>query len=101
MTSNGPSVTDLIDAEYDLEDGFVGRLRSGQYDQVGADRLLAALSALDLGDGPIDRRLVSLLWYLPLIIGWQLHRVPEAEVGKVENILNQVVSILETVLGVP
>jgi hypothetical protein len=101
VTSSGPSITDLIGAEYDLEDGFVGRLRSGRYDPAGADRLLAALSALDLGDGPVDRRLVSLLWYLPLIIGWQLHRVPAEDIGKVENILNQVVGILETVLGVP
>jgi hypothetical protein len=101
MTSSEPSLIDRIDAEYDLEEGFIGRLRSGNYDQAGADRLLAVLSGLDLGDGPVDRRLVSLLWYLPLIIGWQLPRVPKADVEKVESTLNKVVSILEAVLGVP
>jgi len=101
MTDTDPSVVDLIDAEYDLEDGFIGRLRSGTFDQAGADRLIAALRALDLGDGPIERRLVSLLWYLPIIIEWQKERVPEADLQKVEILLGEVIGILETTLGAP
>jgi len=90
-----------IDMEYDLTEGFLGRLREGTFDPVGAQRLLGLLAALDLGDGPVDRRLVQLLWYMPLLMEWQKPRLSADDAAAVEQTLNKVISTLERVLGVP
>jgi hypothetical protein len=51
----------------------------------------------------IDRRLVALLWYLPLFIQWQIHRVEEAggDPIRVSAVVDKVTSRLEEILGVP
>ena len=92
-----------LDLEYDRSKGFLGLLRTGTFDPQGASRLLGILSSLDLGDGPVDRRLVQLLWYMPIFLQWQRDRfaLSGGDVAEVESTLNEVVSILEDVLGVP
>jgi hypothetical protein len=94
-------VVDRIDAEFDRDEGFIGRLRDGRFDPEGARRLLSALNELPTGMESFDRRLVSLLWYLPLVIGWQEDRVSPADRDKVRDILGAVIARLEAVLGVP
>jgi len=91
-----------IDKHYELESGFLGRLRSGAFDAIEAADLLAALRELDLGDEvDVNRRLVSLLWYMPLFIEWQERRVPESNQLALRTVLNEVTTELERVLGVP
>lgn len=96
-------VVELLEREYDRPGGFLGLLREGTFDPVGAERLVRVLSSLDLGDDLVDRRLVRLLWFTPMFIQWQRERfeLAGADAGPVESILNQVVSILEEVVGVP
>jgi hypothetical protein len=101
LTTAIESIIARIDAEYDRDDGFIGRLRSGIYDPDGANRLLTVLNEIELGDGPINRRLVSLLWFMPLIVGWQKPRLQARDAELVEGLLNQIVNILQRVLGVP
>lgn len=97
------SLIDKLDQEYDREVGFLGQLRMGLFDEVGEKRLLDLLASLDLGSGPIDRRLVQLLWFMPIFIQWQKERfeLNGGDVKRVEGTLNSVVSILEDVVGVP
>lgn len=92
-----------LDMEYDRSEGFLGLLRTGRFDPQGASRLLGLLSSLELGDGPVDRRLVQLLWYMPIFLQWQKERfaLSGGDVEAVESTLNEVVSILENALGVP
>jgi hypothetical protein len=72
---------DLIAAledEWDLDQDFLGKLRQGIFDPVGLERLIRLLEGIDFGDSPeVNRRLVSLLWFMPLFIEWQRERVHE------------------------
>ena len=95
------NLIERIDFEYDRADGFLGRLRSGDFDAIAAQRLLRVLGSLDLGDGPVDRRLVQLLWYMPIFMVWQKDRLSNADAAATEEVLNEVMSILERVIGVP
>lgn len=94
-------LTQRIGAEYDLDDGFIGRLRSGTFDPEGAGRLLALLAKLPDDMQTFDRGLVSLLWYLPLVIDWNTERVPAADQARVKALRDEVINRLEVILGAP
>ena len=101
--SSQQEVIDQLDREYERSGGFLGQLRAGRFDPEGAERLLSILASLTLGDDPVDRRLVQLLWFTPIFIQWQKERfeILGADLDPVESILNRVVSTLEEVVGVP
>lgn len=81
---------DKLEAEYDRSEGFLGLLRTGTFDHRGASRLLDLLSSLEVGGGPVDRRLVQLLWYLPIFLQWQKERfaLSGGDAEAVESTLN-------------
>jgi hypothetical protein len=95
-----------LEAEYDLDHGFLGRLREGQFDPIGLDRLLHLVRSIDFGGAVVlNRRLVSLLWLIPTLMTWQLERVAE-QGGDVEVLrrgIDQVQGLLAapSVLGMP
>ena len=94
-----------LDAEWSLETGFLGHLRGGQFVEAELARLLSTLGKLqfaELGeDVPI--RAVSLLWYIPLFMGWQTDWIVEngtypAIYGRaVDRVTNEI----ERILGLP
>lgn len=92
------------EAEYDTDLGFLGRLRRGNFDLNGLDRLLRLLEAIDLGEATmINRRLVSLLWMIPTFMGWQVERVSKKQ-GDVEALrrgIDKVEAALNSVLRTP
>lgn len=93
-----------MEAEYDLDTGFLGRLRQGVFDQAGLDRLLALLRAIDFGDQDcIDRRVVALLWLIPTLMMWQQERVIEhgGDVRKLRQGIDVTQSELNRILGMP
>ncbi len=72
MTDDIDAIKRALEAEYDLDSGFIGLLRQGEFDSQGLERLLALLQSIALGDSPtIDRRLVTLVWMIPIIMRWQ------------------------------
>jgi hypothetical protein len=95
-----------LEAEYDLDQGFLGRLRQGQFDPMGLDRLVCLLRSIDFGEAVLlNRRVVGLLWMIPTMMMWQLERVAE-QGGDIEALrrgINQVQEILASpsVLGMP
>jgi hypothetical protein len=94
-------VSDL-EAEYDQEYGFLGLLRGGHFDTRARDRFLSLLESIDVSDSVrLERRLVSLLWYLPLFLQWQERRLDDKERMAVHEVINRVTSQLERILGVP
>jgi hypothetical protein len=97
-------IVGLLEAEWDLSSGFFGRLRQGHYDAAAYQRVKLILEEIDFsGSLAIDRRLVSLLWYLPLFMSWQHERVAEkrGDVASLRSATDAVESELERILGVP
>ena len=63
---------EAIEAEWSPEDGFFWRIRQGDFalnDFERAWKKIAAMSIPENADVP--RRVVSLLWYIPLFMGWR------------------------------
>lgn len=85
-------------------DGFLGRLRQGQFSPEEAERFLEVLSHIQIAENDqIPKRLLSLLWYLPSFLAWQVERVEErgSDRASYEHFCNSVLSVLEDSLGVP
>jgi hypothetical protein len=104
VVNDTSSLIRALEAEYDLETGFLGRLRRGVFDQAGLERLIAVLDSIEWGDDrTVDRRLVALLWLIPTLMGWQVERVT-AQTGDSEQLrhgIDKVQAILNGVLGTP
>ncbi len=93
-----------IEAEWDPDDGFFWKARKGQFDQHAFTRTLEKLRSLTIDDdAELPRRLVSVLWYIPLFMSWQIERV--REVGGDENAYSLATTAttneIERLLGVP
>jgi hypothetical protein len=108
MSETAPEANLLsrLEAEYDLDHGFLGQLRQGQFDPMGLDRLLRLVRSLDFGEATLlNRRMVAVLWMIPTLMTWQLERVAE-QGGDIEALrrgIDQVQEILASpsVLGMP
>lgn len=100
----GDSLIQALESEYDLEEGFLGKLRSGVFDPAGLERVKSLLTSIHLDDaGDINRRLVALLWFMPTLMTWQIERVGERG-GNVQELIrgiDQVQEILSSLLGLP
>lgn len=92
-----------LEKEWDLEKGFLGQLRLGRFSQEGVVRLLNIFEELPVsGEEYLDRRFVSLSWYIPVFMTWQISRLDDLQDKRsLETAMNRVVSALERVLGVP
>ena len=88
-----------------LWSGPLFRLRAGELSAADVDEVLSVIRAVGVGDADqvVDRRLVSLLWYLPLFVGWQSERVSERGGDSVlfARLLDGVTTEVERILGVP
>ena len=84
--------------------GFFGRLRQGDYDPDGVGVLEQLLSAIQIDDNTaLPRRLVSLTWWIPMFMEWQVERVAQRG-GDVEQLKRDAVrlrNLLDSLLGVP
>ena len=98
------AVIENLEREWDFDTGFFGQLRRGKFDAASLNRLIQILDFIDFGDNhSVNRRVVALLWYMPLFMEWQKKRVQEAG-GNVEvfdKATNQVQHLVEKLLGVP
>lgn len=92
-----------LEASWSAEDGFLFLLRTGSFDPTKAVDLLEMLRKINLDDDTniVDRRLVSLLWYLPLFLSWQRERVEARDAAALAEIETQVCNQVERILGVP
>ena len=93
-----------IEDEWNEPNGFFFRLREGEFDAASSGRVIDVLNAIQIGEvAYIHRRLVSLLWYMPIFMEWQVERVKKCE-GDTESLTKSIVHIrnqLEIILGVP
>ena len=98
------SVIAQLEQEWEQPGGFLGNLRMGIFDPAGFERLAKILESVEIGDtGTIDRRFVSLTWYIPIFMGWQRERLQEkgGDVRELEIATNRILGELERILGVP
>ena len=95
---------EALESEWDLDLGFLGRLRMGVFEESGAARLLELIESIPLPEGEtISRRLVSLLWFAPEFMTWQLGRVREAagDVDSVERWRDRITEAIARHFGWP
>jgi len=101
---NDAELVRQLKAEYDLESGFVGLLRSGKVDESALARLMVVLRQIEPRGQAIDRRLVALLWWIPWVIEWQAQRLDREsqneEAARVHRAHDAVFKELERILGV-
>ena len=93
-----------LENEWNLDTGFLGKLRVGTFDSDGFEQLLEKLGSLQLSNEKmIDRRLVSLIWYIPLFMLWQQERFfdQKPDYHNIDQAISQITSIIESVLGTP
>ncbi|HTN96106.1 MAG TPA: hypothetical protein VL101_03945 [Nordella sp.] len=95
----------MLEAEWSKPDGYLGRIREGIFDEQRADDFVAMLAGIRLSpsDTVIDRRLVALIWYIPIFLSFQKERIAEREgdVASFEQMTNRVHGMIEEILGVP
>jgi hypothetical protein len=103
MQSSESAICDL-ELAWSEPDGFLYHVRCGHFDQAKADQFLQLLSRIDLPEeAPIERRLVSLLWYLPQFMTWQSERVRDSgtDPQRYQEYSAKVLSAVERLLGMP
>ena len=89
---------------WDYDNGFFGQLKQRVFDRVLFDKVINILRDIHFGEEQEDipRRLVSLLWYIPLFMEWNaenvLNQIPR---GEYDNCKNLVENELERILGIP
>jgi hypothetical protein len=93
-----------LEAEWERSSGFLGLLRTGVFDPEGFGRLVQILESVDTGEcTTLDRRFVSLTWYIPMFMSWQQERVRECggSIEKLNAATNEILGLIESILGIP
>ena len=101
---NDGQMIETLESEWEPDVGFFWQIRQGIFAENEFRRALATVSSIEISDSHvIERRVVSLLWYIPLFMHWQTERVAEAG-GNVESYAQAVSAMtneVERLLGVP
>ncbi|MER5386938.1 hypothetical protein ABT040_43025 [Streptomyces sp. NPDC002688] len=94
---------ELLDAAWDDESGFLGKLRSGQFDPEAGEAYVTLLSRIPQPGEVIESRLVQLIWFAPMFIEWQMERATDGvdEVRQLTRLATQVQEAVANVLGTP
>jgi hypothetical protein len=93
-----------LEYEWGPEDGFFWRIRQGEFAESDYKRALSRLVAIPVfSTETVPRRLVSLLWYIPLFMSWQVERVREngGDEARFADASRKMSNEVERVLGVP
>ncbi len=93
------NLIDELEREWEAEDGFFGRLRFSGFDKEGFDRVEALLEKIDSNADSFPRRLVSLVWFMPLFMSWQT--APNISQEEYQGHCNRVESLVIKALGAP
>jgi hypothetical protein len=94
----------LVESEWRDDDGFFWNIHQGQFIQTEFDRALYKISSITIPeDAIIPRRLVSLLWFIPLFMTWHETRVTEfgTDAATYKKASNAMTNEIERLLGFP
>ena len=95
---------EALESEWAPEDGFFWHIRQGEFIPGEFERTLKKISSISIGEeADVPRRIVSLLWYVPLFMQWQLERVRENKADEVAYAaaIARMTNEIERLLGVP
>lgn len=94
---------EALDNAWDDECGFLGKLRSGEFDLESGEAYVALLSRIPSIGETVDSNLVRLIWFAPMFIEWQIDRATrgESETAQLKRIADQVQEAVAEVLGIP
>ena len=98
------NVINELEKYWDIPNGLFYQLRyNGIFNAEKFENFIELVESIEIEGEQIDRRLVSLLWYIPLFMDWQKERVLEqgGDVKHLERATNQILDILEEKLGIP
>ena len=89
---------------WDSPDGYFFKLRQGDYDHAGTQRVEETLRSIQVAERTeLPRRLVALTWIIPTFMEWQIERVGTVG-GDVESLRSDITRLrnaLEELLGTP
>jgi hypothetical protein len=69
-----------LESEWSPDSGFFWLIRQGNFAASEFERALKKVSSISISENAeLPRRLVSLLWYVPIFMHWQTDRVREAK----------------------
>lgn len=95
----------MLEAQWSKPDGFLGKAREGIFDEQQAEDFIKQLADIRLSpsDPVIERRLVALVWYIPIFLGWQEERIAERgnQAAAFRRMQNRVNVLVEEILGIP
>lgn len=95
---------EMLESEWSPDGGFFWQLRQGDFVAGEFDRALKMVSSISTPvDGDVPLRLVSLLWYIPLFMQWQVERVGEngGDMAAYERAITTMTNEVTRLLGVP
>lgn len=95
---------EILEEAWTLDTGVFWRLRQGIYSDEEMERVLNELRDVAVETGSsLPRRLVEVLWYVPLFMTWQRERVRElgGDVESYSRSVEAMTSEAERLLGVP
>ena len=95
---------ELLESEWSPDDGFFWRVRQGTFDHAEFERALRKVATLAIPeDAELPRRIVSLLWYIPLFMQWQVERVQEngGDTVAYAKAITAMTNEVERLLGLP
>ena len=95
---------ELLESEWSPDYGFFWRIREGRFDTAEFQRALQKVATISIAeDAELPRRVVSLLWYIPLFMHWQIERVKEngGDPMAYAKAITAMTTEIERLLGVP
>jgi hypothetical protein len=93
-----------LEGEWSEPHGFLHKIRQGSFAAAQAESLLKTLGDIKAGGKQaLERRLVPLVWYLPIFLSWQKVRIVEGggDGTAYDRLTNRIQGLLEEILGVP
>jgi hypothetical protein len=97
-------ITAQLDQEWD-DGGFLQQLRVGRFDEEGYQRFLGRLEQIDFAEevSTLPRRIVELLWFVPLFMSWQEERLEEAgnDMKLYNAAFHKILDQIYRILGLP
>lgn len=100
---NSEQLVLYLERQWD-DGGFLDAVRGGVFDREAASGFIESLRKVSIEEDLVPKRLVSLLWYMPLFLNWQAERVTEisdVSSSSYRQFVTAVENVLEDVIGVP
>ncbi|HSN99785.1 MAG TPA: hypothetical protein VLS89_15925 [Candidatus Nanopelagicales bacterium] len=97
-------VVEELERYWEPDEGVFWRLREGVLDPRGLEEVAARLDSIEVSeDALLPRRFVSLVWFIPLFVGWQRDRVRErgGDMQEFAKQQNRLEGAVQRLLGVP